>query len=80
MPQSQIHFPGKGREALRQKSYNSSFKIYGLTVHIIRILKFTNKIFQFFKLSHKVIIPANYADFAQFAHTVRELRETRTFC
>ena len=34
---------------------------------------------KFFNLSHTVIIPANYADFAQFAHTVRELRETRTF-
>ena len=30
-------FPGKGREALRQKVLNPSFKIrYGLTVHIIR--------------------------------------------
>ena len=29
--------PGKGREALRQKVLNPSFKIwYGLTVHIIR--------------------------------------------
>ena len=43
--------------------------------------KFTNKIFSIFsKSSHKVIIPASYADSAQFAHTVRELRETRTFC
>ena len=37
MPQPQVHFPGKGREALRQKVLNPSFKIrYGLTVHIIR--------------------------------------------
>ena len=49
----------------------SHLKIYGLTVHIIK---------NFSKTSHKVIIPANYADSAQFAHTVRELRETRTFC
>ena len=36
MPQPQVHFPGKGREALRQKVPNPSFKIwYGLTVHII---------------------------------------------
>ena len=37
------------------------------------------KFFNFSKTSHKVIIPANYADSTQFAHTVRELRETRTF-
>ena len=37
MPQPQVHSPGKGREALRQKVLNLSFKIpYGLTVHIIR--------------------------------------------
>ena len=44
----------------------SHLKIYGLTVHIIQNFS-------------KVIIPANYADSTQFAHTVRELRETRTF-
>ena len=38
MPQSQVHSPGKGREALWQKSKNSSSKVwYGLTVHLIRI-------------------------------------------
>ena len=57
MPQPQVHSPGKGREALRQKVLNLSFKIrYGLTVHIIRLLK---KILQakfsiFQKLSHQV--------------------------
>ena len=56
MPQPQVHSPGKGREALRQKVLNLSFKIrYGLTVHIIRLLKiFTGKIFNFSKLSHQV--------------------------
>ena len=35
-----IHSPGKGREALRQKVLNLSFKIrYGLTVHIIRFYR-----------------------------------------
>ena len=34
---TQVHFPGKGREALWQKVLNLSFKIrYGLTIHIIR--------------------------------------------
>ena len=34
---TQVHFPGKGREALWQKVLNLSFKIrYGLTVHINR--------------------------------------------
>ena len=88
MPQSQVRSPGKGREALRQKSKKffvlnmvrlnrtpySHLKIYGLTVHIIQNFSIFSK-----KTSHKVIIPANYADSAQFAHTVRELRETRTF-
>ena len=33
---TQVHSPGKGREALQQKVPNLSFKIwYGLTVHII---------------------------------------------
>ena len=40
MPQPQVHSPGKGREALRQKVLNLSFKIrYGLTVHIIRFYR-----------------------------------------
>ena len=48
MPQPQVHFPGKGREALRQKVLNLSFKVrYGLTVHIIR---FYRQNFQFFKI------------------------------
>ena len=33
---TQVHFPGKGREALRQAVPNPSFKIwFGLTVHTI---------------------------------------------
>ena len=48
MPQPQVHSPGKGREALRQKVLNLSFKIwYGLTVHIIH---FYRQNFQFFKI------------------------------
>ena len=68
MPQPQVHFPGKGREALRQKVLNLSFKIrYGLTVHIIRLLKFYRQNFQFFKIVPSSKIPANYANSAQFA-------------
>ena len=79
---TQVHFPGKGREALRQKKkkkiLNLSFKIrYGLTVHIIR---FYRQNFQFFKIVPSSQIPANYANSAQFAHAVRELRKIRTFC
>ena len=97
MPQPQVHFPGKGREALRQKVLkiwydltvhiirflqakvlNLSFKVrYGLTVHIIR---FYRQNFQFFKIVPSSQIPANYANSAQFAHTVRELGKIRTFC
>ena len=50
MPQPQVHSPGKGREALRQKVLNPSFKIrYGLTVHIIRFLKFYRQNFSIFQ-------------------------------
>ena len=43
MPQPQVHFPGKGREALRQKV----LKIwYGLTVHIIRFYRQKSLIFR----------------------------------
>ena len=82
MPQPQVHSPGEGREALRQKVLNLSFKIrYGLTVHIIRLLKnFTGKIFQFFKIVPSSKIPANYVNSTQFAHTVRKLCKIRTFC
>ena len=77
MPQPQVHFPGKGREALRQKVLNLSFKVqYGLTVHIIR---FYRQNFQFFKIVPSSQIPANYAKSAQFAHTVRELGKICTF-
>ena len=90
MLQPQVHFPGKGREASRQKV----LKIwYGLTVHIIRfyrqkslifrlkiwygltvhIIRFYRQNFQFFKIVPSSQIPANYANSAQFTHTVREL-------
>ena len=50
MPQPQVHSPGKGREALRQKVLNLSFKIrYGLTVHIIRLLKILQAKFSIFQ-------------------------------
>ena len=78
MPQPQILFPRKGREALRQKVLNLSFKVrYGLTVHIIH---FYRQNFQFFKIVPSSQIPANYANSAQFAHTVRELGKIHTFC
>ena len=63
------------------KVLNPSFKIwYGLTVHIIRFQNLQAKFFNFSKFSHQVKIPANYTDSTQFAHTVRELHETCTFC
>ena len=75
---TQVHSPGKGREALWQKVLNLSFKIrYGLTVHTIR---FYRQNFQFFKIVPSSQIPANYANSTQFAHTVRKLRKIRTFC
>ena len=78
---TQVHFLGKGREALRQKVLNLSFKIrYGLTVHNYSLLKFYRQNLQFFKIVPSSQIPANYANSAQFAHTVRELRKICTFC
>ena len=80
MPQPQVHSPGKGREALWQKVLNLSFKIrYGLTVHIIRFYR--QKVPNLsFKIVPSSQIPANYANSAQFAHTVRELGKICTFC
>ena len=50
MPLPQVHSPGKGREALWQKVLNLSFKIrYGLTVHIIRLLKILQAKFSIFQ-------------------------------
>ena len=51
MPQPQVHFPGKGREALRQKKKKKKKKIvlkiwYGLTVHIIRFYRQKSLIFR----------------------------------
>ena len=83
MPQPRVHSPGEGREALWQKVLNLSFKIrYGLTVHIIRLLKiFTGKIFNFSKLSHQVKFqritqilrnsPTQSANYTKFAHFVK---------
>ena len=59
------------------KGPNLSFTIwYGLTVHIIR---FSNYKQNFQKFVFPSQIPANYANSAQFAPTVREFRKIRTF-
>ena len=64
-------FPRKREGSLTAKVLNPSFKVrYGLTVHIIH---FYRQNFQFFKIVPSSQIPANYANSAQFAHTVREL-------
>ena len=71
-------FPREREGSLTAKVLNPSFKVrYGLTVHIIR---FYRQNFQFFKIVPSSQIPANYANSAQFAHTVRELGKIRTFC
>ena len=61
-----------------QKVQISRLKHGTASLYTLFAFKFTGKIFH--KLSHQVKIPANYADSAQFAHTVCELRETCTFC
>ena len=74
---TQVHSPGKGRVALREKVLNLSFKIrYDLTVHIIRFKKkiFTGKIFKIVPSSQ---IPANYTNSAQFApHSPRIMQNS----
>ena len=77
-PKNMVRLNRTHYSLLQAKVLNLSFKIwYGLTVHIIR---FYRQNFQFFKIVPSSQIPANYADSAQFAHTVRELGKIRTFC
>ena len=72
---TQVHFPREREGSLTAKGPNISFTIwYGLTVHII-CFKITSKIF---KIVFPSQIPANYANSAQFAPTVRKFRKIRT--
>ena len=81
MPQPQVHSPWEREGSLTATSPNPSFKIwYGLNRTHYSLLKVTTKIFKFFKIVPSSQIPENYANSAQFAHTVRELRKIRTFC
>ena len=82
MPQPQVHSPGKGREALRQKVLNPSFKIQvrlnRTHYSLLKILQ--AKFFNFSKLSHQVKFqritqiprssPTQSANYAKFAHFV----------
>ena len=73
---AQVHFPREREGSLTAKGPNLSFKIwYGLTVHIIH---FQNLQAKFSKIVSPSQIPANYANSAQFAHTVREFRKICT--
>ena len=69
MPQPKSISPGKGREALW-------LKVQIFRLKILSASKFHKQ--TFFKLGPSGKIPANYANSAQFAHTVRELRKIRT--
>ena len=71
---TQVHSPGKGREALWQKVQISRLQYGTARPYILFAFQITSKIF------FPSQIPANYANSAQFAHTVRESREIRTFC
>ena len=83
MPQPKSISPGKGREALRQKVQIFRLNMVRLNRTYWRnrtyysLLKFTSKISKIVSPSQ---IPANYANSAQFAHTVRKFRKIRTFC
>ena len=69
MPQPKSISPGKGREALR-------LKVQIFHLKILSASKFHKQ--TFLKLGPSGKIPANYANSAQFAHTVREFRKIRT--
>ena len=81
MPQPKSISPGKGREALRQKVQIFHLNMvrlnrtYWLNRTYYSLLKFTSKIFKIVSPSQ---IPANYANSAQFAHTVREFCKIHT--
>ena len=77
MPQPKSISPGKGREALWQKFQIFRLNMVRLNHTYYSLLKFTSKIFKIVSPSQ---IPANYANSAQFAHTVYEFRKIRTFC
>ena len=74
MPQPKSIPPGKGGKPYGKRSKSLVTIWYGLTVHII-CLKITSKIF---KIVFRSQIPANYANSAQFACTVREFRKICT--
>ena len=66
---AQVHFPWEREGSLTAKSPNLSFKIY------YPLLNFTSKLFQIGSFGQN---SANYANSAQFAHTVREFRKIHT--
>ena len=70
MPQPKSISPGKGRESLW-------LKVQIFRLKILSASKFHKQ--TFFKLGPSGKIPANYTNSAQFAHTVRELREICRF-
>ena len=70
MPPPKSISPGKGREALR-------LKVQIFHLKILSASKFHEQ--TFFQLGPSGKIPANYANSAQFAHTVREFRKIRRF-
>ena len=75
MPQPKSISPGKGRESLRQKVQIFRLNMVQLNRTYYSLLKFTSKIFKIVSPSQ---IPANYANSAQFAHTVCEFRKIHT--
>ena len=75
MPLPKSISPGKGSEVLRQKVQIFCLNMVRLNRTYYSLLKFTSKIFKIVSPSQ---IPANYANSAQFAHTVHEFRKIHT--
>ena len=93
MPQPSPFPPGKGGKPYGKRSKSLVYNMVRLNRTYYSLLKLQAKFSlnrtyysllklqaKFSKLSPPVKIPAIYANYAQFAHTVREFRKIRTFC
>ena len=77
MPQPKSIPPGKGGKPYGKRSKSLVYNMVRLNRTYYSLSKLQAK---FSKLSPPAKIPANYANSAQFARTVREFRKIRTFC
>ena len=77
MPQPKSIPPGKGGTPYGKRSKSLVYNMVWLNRTYYSLFKLQAK---FSKIVFPSQIPANYANSAQFAPTVREFRKIRTFC